>query len=163
MLDSCSIRASTHRVSLRHTGLFLLQPESVCSFRHESTLSRIDIVRRYRFVGYAHRDRIAVYSDIDSSPRRPLAGIDPEGFWLCICRSPRPGGWILYVEYRIDIVRRYRFVGYAHRDRIAVYSDIDSSPRRPLAGIDPEGFWLCICRSPRPGGWILYVESTKNY
>ena len=86
MQPSCSIRASTHRVSLRYTGLFLLQPESVCSFGHESTLSRIDIDRRYRFVGYAHRDRIAVYSDIDSGLRRPLAGIDPEGFWLCTKR-----------------------------------------------------------------------------
>ena len=43
MQPSCSIRASIHRVSLRYTGLFLLQPESVCSFGHESTLSRIDI------------------------------------------------------------------------------------------------------------------------
>ena len=64
-------------------SLFLLQPESVCSFEHESTLSRIDIDSRYRFVGYAHRDRIAAYSD--RSDRRPQigAGIDPEGFWLC--------------------------------------------------------------------------------
>ena len=43
MQPSCSIRASTHHVSLRYTCLFLLQPESVCSFGHESTFSN-----RYR-------------------------------------------------------------------------------------------------------------------
>ena len=48
MQPSCSIRASTHRVSLRYTSLFLLQPESVCSFGHQ--LSRIDIDRRYQVV-----------------------------------------------------------------------------------------------------------------
>ena len=83
MQPSCSICVSTHHVSLRYTGLFLLRPESVCSIGRKSTLSRIDINILYRFVGYAHHNRIAVYSDINSSLRTAQTGIDHKVFWLC--------------------------------------------------------------------------------